>query len=332
MIYIETGTQDVYTNFALEYYFAAEKQLAEPVFLFWRTAPTLMIGKYQNTYEEIDRAYAEKRGIDVVRRMSGGGTIYTDPGGWQFSFIRRGDQEAIDFHAFIAPVTDALHALGVPAEFTGRNDLVIDGRKFSGNAQYKFRDTTVHHGSLLFSTQIEEMVRSTTVDPHKILSKSIKSVRDRVTNISDHLRRPMTADAFKTHMVSYIMGEHQGEYFPDASDRERIEEIAQTKFRSWEARYGADPKFRLVNTGRFAGGKFHVRLDAKHGIITDAMITGDFFGNEEAEQIARRIVGAKLDEADLRSHLSAHGSDRAIYGITGDDIIHTILHVQEQTG
>ena len=330
MIYIETGSQDVFTNFAVEYYFATEKPLPEPVFLFWRTTPTLMIGKYQNTYEEIDRAYAEEKGIEVVRRMSGGGTIYTDPGGWQFSFIRRGEDEVIDFTAFISPVIDALQALDVPAAFNGRNDLVIGGKKFSGNAQYKIRGTTVHHGSLLFQTDIEEMVRSTTVDPHKILSKSIKSVRDRVTNIADHLPTPMTPEAFKTHMVSYIMGNHKGEYVPDAIDQQRIKEIAQERFCSWEARYGADPRFRLVNTGRFAGGTFRVQLEARHGIITDAAITGDFFGNEEAEQISRRIIGAKLEEEDLRRHLTAHGTDSAIYGITGDEMIQTILYVQEK--
>ena len=163
MIYIETGSTDVYYNFALEYYFAAVKKLDDTVFLLWRTTPTLMVGKYQNTLEEICQDYAQAHGINVVRRMSGGGTIYTDMGGWQFTFIEQGDTNEIHFQAYTKPIVDALRALGVPADFNGRNDLLIDGRKVSGNAQYKLAGSTVHHGSLLFDTDIEQMVASTTV-------------------------------------------------------------------------------------------------------------------------------------------------------------------------
>lgn len=187
MIYIETGSTDVYYNFGLENYFATEKRLPDTVFLFWRTTPTLMVGKYQNILEEINKPYADAHGIHLVRRMSGGGTIYTDLGGWQFTFIEHSPEQQIEFAQYIGPVVDAVRELGADASFNGRNDLLIDGRKFSGNAQYRLGDCIVHHGSLLYDTNIEQMVASTTVDPYKILSKSIKSVRDRVTNISEHL-------------------------------------------------------------------------------------------------------------------------------------------------
>ena len=193
MIYIETGSTDVYYNFGLENYFATEKRLPDTVFLFWRTTPTLMVGKYQNILEEINKPYADAHGIHLVRRMSGGGTIYTDLGGWQFTFIQHKEAGEIEFGQYIAPVIDALREMGVSASFNGRNDLTIDGKKFSGNAQYRLGDCIVHHGSLLFDTDIEQMVASTTVDSYKIISKSIKSVRDRVTNISEHLPVPMDA-------------------------------------------------------------------------------------------------------------------------------------------
>ncbi len=205
MIYIETGSADVYYNFGLEYYFTLEKRLPETVFLFWRTTPTLMVGKYQNVLEEINKPYADEHGIHLVRRMSGGGTIYTDMGGWQFTFIQHKEAGEIEFGQYIAPVIDALREMGVSASFNGRNDLTIDGKKFSGNAQYRLGDCIVHHGSLLFDTDIEQMVASTTVDSYKITSKSIKSVRDRVTNISEHLPSPMDAETFKETMVRHIM-------------------------------------------------------------------------------------------------------------------------------
>ena len=184
MIYIETGSTDVYYNFGLEYYFAAEKKLPQPVLLFWRTTPTLMVGKYQNILEEINKPYADAHKIRLVRRMSGGGTIYTDLGGWQFTFIEHSDQTQIDFSQYIGPVVDAVRELGADAGFNGRNDLLIGGRKFSGNAQYRLPGCIVHHGSLLYDTDLAQMAAATTVDPYKIQSKSIKSVRDRVTNIS----------------------------------------------------------------------------------------------------------------------------------------------------
>ena len=201
MIYIETGSTDVYYNFGLEYYFAAEKKLPEPVLLFWRTTPTLMVGKYQNILEEINKPYADAHKIRLVRRMSGGGTIYTDLGGWQFTFIEHSDQTQIDFSQYIGPVVDAVRELGADAGFNGRNDLLIGGRKFSGNAQYRLPGCIVHHGSLLYDTDLAQMAAATTVDPYKIQSKSIKSVRDRVTNISEHLPRKLPAEQFKACML-----------------------------------------------------------------------------------------------------------------------------------
>lgn len=325
MIYIETGSMDVYYNFALEYYFTAVKQLAESVFLFWRTTPTVMVGKYQNTFEEIDLAYAEKQEIQIVRRLSGGGTIYTDPGGWQFTFIQYGGAREIHFQEFIAPVIDALKALGVPAEFNGRNDLVIGSRKFSGNAQYKLKGHTVHHGSTLFSTNIDEMVRVTTVDPGKIISKSIKSVRDRVTNISDHLKEPISGEAFKDHMVTTILQGSRGIYELTAEDHLAIQAIADEKFRPWAARFGANPKFSMVRSGRFAGGKIEFRLNVARGIIREAAVHGDFFGNDLAEDIGAALAGTRLERSAILERLEEKGLSDAVYGITAVEMADTIL-------
>lgn len=325
MIYIETGSEDVYYNFALEYYFTAVKQLEEPVFLFWRTTPTVMIGKYQNTFEEIDTRYAEKAGIQVVRRLSGGGTIYTDQGGWQFTFIQYDGSREIHFQEFIAPVVDALKELGVPAEFNGRNDLVIQGRKFSGNAQYKLNGHTVHHGSTLFQTNFEEMVKVTTVDPFKIISKSIKSVRDRVTNISEHLKEPISAEEFKAHMISSIMQGSTKIHEVTREEHEAILAIADETFRPWEVRFGANPKFSMTKTGRFAGGKIEFRLNVTKGTIKEAAVNGDFFGNDLAEGIAEALLGTRLEKQAIMDRLQGMGLSDAVYGITADDMVNTIM-------
>lgn len=320
MIYIETGSNDVYFNFGVEYYFTAVKQLDEPVFLFWQTQPTLMLGKYQNTLEEINQNYAQEHDIRVVRRMSGGGTIYTDPGGFQFTFINYGDNSGIHFQEYIAPVIDALRALGVPAEFNGRNDLLIGGRKFSGNAQYKLAGNTVHHGSLLFDTDIKQMVKSTTADEYKIVSKGIKSVRERVTNIREHLQEPITPEQFKKHMIACIMGKDPRQYRLTEEDRRAIAQIADERFRSWESIYGADPKFSIVKTGRFAGGKMTFSIDVKEGQITAAQVSGDFFGTERASALGTALIGCRYERQAVADALMRKSFRDAVYGVTVEEM------------
>ena len=324
MIYIETGSDDVYYNFGLEYYFTVEKKLPDTVFLFWRTTPTLMVGKYQNVLEEINKPYADAHGIHIVRRMSGGGTIYTDPGGWQFTFIQHREAEEIQFHQYIAPVIDALAELGVHAAFNGRNDLTIDGKKFSGNAQYRLGDSIVHHGSLLFDTDIRQMVESTTVDSYKILSKSIKSVRDRVTNIAEHLPAPMDADTFKECMVRHIMGSSGAVYEITPEDDKRIREIAAEKFNNWERIYGADPKFNIERTGRLAGGKMQFKIDVQKGIIRHAAVYGAFFSTLDAETICAALVGCRYERAAVLEALQSHGIDGAVYRISAQEMAEVI--------
>lgn len=324
MIYIETGSTDVYYNFGLEYYFTVEKRLPDTVFLFWRTTPTLMVGKYQNVLEEINKPYADEHKINIVRRMSGGGTIYTDMGGWQFTFIQHREAGEIEFQQYISPVIGALAELGVNASFNGRNDLTIDGKKFSGNAQYRLGGCIVHHGSLLFDTDIQQMVASTTVDSYKILSKSIKSVHDRVTNIAEHLPAPMDPDTFKECMVRHIMGGSSAVYELTPEDDARIRVLAQEKFKSWERIYGADPKFNIERTGRLSGGKMQFKIDVRGGVIQQAAVYGDFFSTLDAETICAAITGCRYERQAVLKALLDNGIDGAVYRISAAEMAEVI--------
>lgn len=325
MIYIETGSSDVYYNFGLEYYFTKEKQLDDTVFLFWQTTPTLMVGKYQNVLEEINKPYADEHGIQIVRRMSGGGTIYTDQGGWEYTFIQHKEADCIAFQEYIAPVIDGLKEMGIYAEFNGRNDLTIDGRKISGTAQYRMAGSIVHHGSLLFDTDIEQMAASTTVDDYKILSKSIKSVRDRVTNISEHLSDPMDPETFKEKMVRYIMRGSTDTYILTSEDEVRIRQLAEEQFRNWDRIYGASPRFNIERTGRFAGGKMQFKIDVKKGMIEDIAVFGDFFAAVDAETICGALRGCRYERGDVLHALYAHGLNDAVYRISAEEMAQTIV-------
>ena len=324
MIYIETGSTDVCYDFALEYYFALEKRLSDTVFLFWRTMPTLMVGKYQNVLEEVDKPYADAHGIRIVRRMSGGGTIYTDLGGWQFSFIQHRETGEIEFSQYITPVLEALEEMGVHATFNGRNDLTIQSRKFSGNAQYRLGDCIVHHGSLLFDTDLQQMEAATTVDRYKIVSKGIQSVRDRVTNIAEHLPVPMDPETFKKCIVEHILGDG-ATYMVTEEDDARIREIAAERFASWESVYGADPAFNIQRTGRFAGGKMDFRLEVRKGLICHAAVFGDFFSSLDAETICGALEGCRYERGAVLRALLDHGVDGAVYRISAKEMAEAIV-------
>ena len=338
LLYVPYDCTDVYRNFALETYFAEEKQLTgRPVFLFWRTTPTIMLGKYQNALAEMNTAYCEEHDVQVVRRLSGGGTIYTDLGGWQFSFIQPQDKYSIEFEGFIEPVVAALNNLGIPAAFNGRNDLVVAGKKFSGNAQYKMKGFVVHHGSLLFDTDLEAIVRSTTVPDYKLIAKGIESVRDRVTNLKDHLpaeHRGMTVEAFGDYMVSYLSGCGEDRdavltYTLSDAERERLEVIAAERYRSESAIWGRDPRFSLELSEQFAGGRFTLKLDVYHGIVRDALPEGDFFGNISADEFSAVLRGVRFEREAIRAALKAACVDEALYKISSDDIAAMIPETPE---
>ena len=323
MVYIDTHSTDVYYNFGCEYYFATEKIFEDTVFLFWRTTPTLMLGKYQNVAEEINQSFAKENNMNIVRRMSGGGTIYTDLGGWQFTFIDRDRENVIEFKKYISPIIAALDNLGVHADFNGRNDLCIDNKKISGNAQYKLEESIIHHGSLLYDTDIEKMVNATTVDSYKIISKSIKSVRDRVTNISEHIKgRDITAEDFKKAMVDSILQANAIKeiYKISPEDDKRIRELAAEKFNNWASIYGRNPKFNIEKTGRFEGGKISFKLDVVHGKIESAFVSGDFFSTLDAKDIESALVGCAFDKGSVYNALKEKNIDRAIYKISATEI------------
>lgn len=325
MIYIENNSTNPFYNFALEYYLIYEKKLPDNhIFIFWRTEPTVMIGQYQNTLEEINEKFVKENHIHVVRRITGGGTIYTDMGGWQFSFITKGKADQINFIEYIKPIVDALKKIGVAAEFNSRNDLVIENKKFSGNAQCMTNGYTLHHGSLLFNTDLEQMVKCLTVDDYKIISKGIKSVKERVTNISDHLPEPVDTMKFKELMINSIMGGNNNEYKLTNEDNCRINNIAKEKFENWQWNYGKSPKFNITKTGRFNGGKVEFKLNVNKGIIESCILYGDFFGNIDVEKFCAILRGVEYSRESIKKTLEKQDINQYFYNISLEELISVI--------
>ena len=325
MIYIDSRSTDANFNFALERYAMEELDVGKEYFLFWRTVPTLMIGRFQNTLAEINMPFAKEHNINIVRRISGGGTIYTDMNGWQFSFIVKepaGKDTA--FFTFTKPILAALHALGVNAEASGRNDLVIGGRKFSGNAQYSRKDVVLHHGSLLFDTDLGQLVRALNVDDEKIVAKGIQSVRQRVTNIAEHLDQTMTSLEFRDVMLKYLLADMDTYTLTD-KDIHRINEIKHEQFDSWEWNFGADPKFNITKENRFAGGKLMVRAFVENGRITDIHFYGDFFAKEGLDALEKSLIGCAYEENAIKNALHSGNAQDCFYKITRDEVLSCII-------
>ena len=210
MICIVDSTTDPYWNLAAEEYLLTA--LSEPVFRLWRNAPSVIVGRYQNAAAEINSEYVRTRGIPVVRRLTGGGAVFHDLGNVNYTFIDRkveGEDTAAMFRRFTAPVISALRSLGVEASLEGRNDLVISGRKFSGNAVCVHGGRVLQHGTLLFSASVADLSGALNTRPEKFIGKSVQSNRSRVTNISEHLparHRSMSVEEFITYLQDHIAG------------------------------------------------------------------------------------------------------------------------------
>ncbi len=325
MIYVPSISTSIYYNLALEYYLATEKKWTDNIFIVWHVTPTLVVGRNQNTLEEINKSYVEAKNINVARRMSGGGTVYQDLNGWQFAFIEPKTSDKIDFKHYLEPIIEAIGTFNVKAEFSGRNDLLIDGRKFSGNSQYILKDTVVHHGTILFDSDIEEMVKATTVDDYKITSKGIKSIRSRVTNVKEHLAVPIDRDTFKDTIVKYIIGKEGSIYELTPEDIARIEEIAKEKFDNWDIIYGKNPESNIDKTTYTNAGKIQFKLNVRNNKIDTASLYGDFFSAYDTSQLTDLLIGCTYEKNMIKELLVKNNMENAIHNIDLDTLVNAII-------
>src|SRR5690625_2922519 len=292
------GITDPSINLALEEYVLQNFGEKDTYLLFYINEPSIIIGRNQNTVEEINTDYVDENGIKIIRRLSGGGAVYHDEGNLNFSFITRDDGDSFhDFAKFTEPVVQALNALGVPAELVGRNDLLVEGRKISGNAQFATKGRMFNHGTLMFDSEIEHVVQALNVSKEKIESKGIKSIRSRVANISEYLTEPMTMEQFKEHILRSIFAVDDVKDVPTyeltEEDWQRVHEISENRYQRWEWNFGKSPAFNMKVSHKFPSGLLDVRLDVKKGIIENCKIYGDFFGIGEIADVEKALIGVR---------------------------------------
>ncbi|MXQ53251.1 lipoate--protein ligase [Shimazuella alba] len=297
MLFIDNqNITDPRINLAIEEYVLKHLDIEkESYLLFYINEPSIIIGKHQNTVEEIHVDYIRQQGIHVVRRLSGGGAVYHDLGNLSFSFLTKDDGKSFaNFRKFTEPVIKALHQLGVNAELSGRNDIEIEGKKVSGNAQFSQRGRMFSHGTLMLDVDLEQVGKALQVKKEKIQSKGIKSVRSRVANISEYLDKPITMNEFRNTLLKSIFeGENPiPEYVLTDKDWEVINQISKERYQNWDWNFGESPAFNVQHTKRFPIGSIDVRLDVgEHSVIQNCKIYGDFFGVGDVKDIEDRLQG-----------------------------------------
>jgi lipoate---protein ligase len=303
MLYVNNqNEQDPALNLALEEHILRNAQTGEDLLLLYINEPSIIIGRHQNAFEEINRTYVEKHGIHVVRRLSGGGTVYHDLGNLNYSFITEALPENFrNFKKFTAPVVQALAALGVPAELNGRNDLLIDGRKISGTAQYITKGRMVSHGTLLFNSDLEHITEALHAPQAMMTSKAIKSVRSRVANISEFLNQPMPIETFKEKILTHVFPGVVPipEYALGIQDWTAVRRLAAERYRNWDWNYGHSPDFAVEKHQLFPGGGMHAHFEVKDGVIQSAKLSGDFFAGVAPEPLERCLIGVRYREDDI---------------------------------
>ncbi|XXM73966.1 lipoate--protein ligase [Lysinibacillus sphaericus] len=306
MLFIDNkGITDPRINLAIEEYALKNLDINESYLLFYINEPSIIIGKNQNTIEEINTEYVEKEGLHVVRRLSGGGAVYHDLGNLNFSFITKDDGESFhNFKKFTEPVVKALNKLGVNAELSGRNDLMAEGRKISGNAQFSTKGRMFSHGTLLFDSEMENVVSALKVKKDKIESKGIKSIRSRVANISEFLPEKMPIEEFRSTLLDYIFdGSDVEEYVLTEEDWKNINELSKERYQNWDWNYGKSPKFNLQHSHRFPVGGIDVRLEVNKGVIENCKIYGDFFGVGNVEDVEEKLTGTRYERKEIAQAL-----------------------------
>lgn len=320
MIFIDNKSLNPYYHHALEEFILTETD--HELFMLWKNPPNVLIGRNQNIYKEVDLNYCEEEGISVIRRLSGGGAIYCDLNCFQFSFISK---ENKSFREFAEPVIRALHSLGIEGEFSGRNDILVKGRKISGNAQYHYQDKILHHGTILYDIDEKNLENTLSPNPAKFKKRNLDSARSRVFALKELLE--MTVDEFMNYLISFIREEFQlkEEYILTAEDLQRIHEIQKERYESDLWNYGRNPKTEILYTRVHDSGILEYSLNIHQGILREISIQGDFFGEKLVEELEEKLLGVLMKPKEIQKKLEEIDVNSYIEGLSKKELLEDLL-------
>ena len=328
-----SNNYDASLNIALETYLVENRLVDEPILLFYINDPSIIVGRNQNTIEEVNQAYVEEKGIRVVRRMSGGGAVYHDRGNFSFCFIKDDDGSFRDFASFTQPVIEALHKMGAKgAELKGRNDLLIDDKKFSGNAMYAKNGRMTAHGTILFDADLDEVTKALKPRKEKFESKGIKSVRSRVTNIKPYVSpeyQKLTTEEFRDLLLLEIFGvesrDQVKEFKLTEADWAKVREIQAERFGNWEWNYGQSPAFAIQMSQKFPFGFVDFRFNVEQGVIKEVKVYGDFFGLGDISDVENALIGVRFEREAVKQVFENLDFNKYFGRVTAEEILTLIF-------
>lgn len=324
MRYLVNNCTDACRNMAFDEFVLENLPLDEPVFYLWRNAPSVIIGLNQSAYAEVNLPYLESKGIALARRVTGGGAVYHDLQNLNYTIVGKSRDLNADYPDYLHFVVNALRELGVPAELSGRNDIMVDGRKCSGYAKRVWKDRLMVHGTLMFDVDLETLREVLSVPGSKMAASGIASVRSKVANLREFLPRFRDVLALKDALHGILAGEDT-EVTLDTAQQDAIDRMADEKFRTWDWIYGKSPEAQFRSSRKFACGTVELSWSVRHGLLEDVRFGGDFLGNLPAEGLAARLNGIRFERDSILSALLQVKVSDYFDGLVAEDILGLML-------
>ncbi|MDD5182752.1 MAG: lipoate--protein ligase [Bacilli bacterium] len=318
-----------YYNLALEEYVMKNVDIDEDIIILWQNSPTIVVGRNQNTIGEINNEYIKNKNINIVRRTSGGGAVYHDLGNLNYTFVTKNISENLNnYEKLTKPIIDAINSFGVDAYFFGRNDILLDNMKISGNAQSFYQNKMFQHGTILFNSDLNE-IKKLLIPKNKVNDSSIKSNRSAITNIYPYLPDKISIDEFKDRLLKFILKSNDiSKFIIELNDEDYylINKLKKEKYESWEWNFGKNPKYSFSKEKRFIGGNIIFNMEIKNEIIKQIEIFGDFLGKKNASDLEKVLRGKKFIRDEIYNLLKKEDVDGYFYNITVENIIDCLFN------
>lgn len=322
MRYLKNPSTNPYYNMAFDEYCLESLPIDEPVFFLWQNRPAVIVGFNQEVNTEVNLDYLKENGIDLVRRVTGGGAVYHDLENLNYTIVGRSEDLERDYPEYASLLAKALQTLGVPATLSGRNDILVEGRKVSGFAKRVCKNRLMVHGTLMYNVDVDVLTHVLNPSTTKLQSKGIASVRSRVANLCDYLPEIPDIQTFSQRLEEILSNNYTDtEYQLTETDLANIQRLTDKKFATWEWNYGRSPKATLVHSARLACGTVEIHLTLAENRIASCRFGGDFLGNLPASDVEKALTGIPYEINEIRKCLSKIEINRYFDRVLVDDLL-----------